>query len=439
MARSELRRGPEEQFRGESGRKEWQGRLGVSVHVRNLPALLDKYGLQGIFHKVGRVIASYIPKERRKGVGSRYGFVRFAHPHEAIRSINLLNNRTIRGSKLSVSLTKTDGPRRRHQTRISGSQMGWIGRERYLSQERDQTSKGHPQKWRQHNQSLKSMKGKVNEDFIPWLSRSLVCSSRVRRDLATLADAIINNYGQCSRISALSGFKFILTYPSVEARDAALENHEELDLWFYEVKKWDRYEVCSSRKVWLEIIGVPPHGWDWENFKKIADLWGYLICLGKPLVRTDAFDSMKVLIETDRLTFIEDDFILHIEDLGYRVHVREVVSAGVVYQNVRSSQSQEDEDIESNSEVPGFKDVAKSVDQETDVHNQNMTSVQQPLKEGTKLQIQTREEEESIQIRIRILPRKTKSRQGNHIWLVFTPTQGPRQHTLVLMRILVKL
>ena len=340
--------------------------MGVSVYVRNLPATLDKYGLQGIFHKAGRVIASYIPKERRVGAGARYGFVRFAHPQEAIRSINLLNNRTVRGSKLSVSLARSNGPRRRLQTRISGSQMGRLGREGYPSQERIQITKGHPQKWRQHNQSLKSMKGKVNEDFIPWLSRSLVCSSREYRDLATLANAIINNYGQCSRISALSGFKFILTYQSVEARDAALENHEELDLWFYEVKKWDRYEACSSRKVWLEIIGVPPHGWEWENFKKIADTWGYFICLGKPLIRTDAFDSMKVLIETDRLSFIEDDFILHIEDLGYRVHVKEVVSAGVVHQNVTSPQAQEDENIESNSEVPGFEDVAKSAAQEID-------------------------------------------------------------------------
>jgi len=236
-----MRRENEKQRRGESGRQEGQGRLGVSVYVRNLPAVLDKYGLQGIFHKAGRVIESYIPmdRRRRRGVGARYGFVRFEQQHEAIRSINLLNNRIIRGSKLSVRLAKSDGPRRRQQARASENQLGSVGRERYLPYDRDQTKKGHPNKWRQQNQSLKSMKGKVNANFVLWLSRSLVCSSQVHRDLATLANAIINNYGQCSKICALSGFKFILTYQSVEARDAALENHEELDMWFYEVKKWD--------------------------------------------------------------------------------------------------------------------------------------------------------------------------------------------------------
>ena len=55
-----------------------------------------------------------------------------------------------------------------------------------------------------------------------------------------------------------------------------------------------------------------------KNFKKIADLWGYLICLGKSILRTETFDSMKLLIETDILAFIEDDIILTIEELGFK-------------------------------------------------------------------------------------------------------------------------
>jgi len=71
--------------------------------------------------------------------------------------------------------------------------------------------------------------------------------------------------------------------------EAALQNHEVLDIWFSEIKGWDKYECCTSRKVWIEVVGVPPHRWKWENFKAIADLWGYLICLGKPIARIDTF------------------------------------------------------------------------------------------------------------------------------------------------------
>jgi len=40
-------------------------KLGVSIFVNNLPTELDKYGLRGIFNKIGRVVDSYIPMGSR--------------------------------------------------------------------------------------------------------------------------------------------------------------------------------------------------------------------------------------------------------------------------------------------------------------------------------------------------------------------------------------
>ena len=137
-----------------------------------------------------------------------------------------------------------------------------------------------------------------------------------------------------------------------------MENHEELDMWFTEIKQWDKYDRCTSRKVWLEVVGVPPHGWNWENFQQIAEIWGCLISLNKPIVRTDVFDTMKLLIETDIMSYIEDHFILIIDDLGYRIYVKEVNIVGPVIQNVQANKFHHDrEDVESNYEVPGFEDV----------------------------------------------------------------------------------
>ena len=83
----------------------------------------------------------------------------------------------------------------------------------------------------QGTQSWKKMlKGEVNSEFEEWLKRSLVCTSEEPKDLATLSSAIINEYGQCSKICALSNYKFILTYPTEPLMEEALEHHEELDL-----------------------------------------------------------------------------------------------------------------------------------------------------------------------------------------------------------------
>jgi len=238
-------------------------RSGVSVYVNNIPVTLDIFGLKGIFNRAGRVLDSYIPKRRMRGARARYGFVRYANLSAARRSIQLLNNKSIRGCKLAVSmarLDKTISGYRKPQEETSGRRAPY-------------KSKAGKKEWRpvntqQGSQTMQSIKGQVNEDLVPWLSRSLVCIYQEPRDISTLASAIITGYGQCSRIYALSGFKFILTYPTEEARDEALRNPQELDTWFSECKKWDRYERCSSRKVWLEVIGVPPHGWSWEKFQE---------------------------------------------------------------------------------------------------------------------------------------------------------------------------
>jgi len=76
----------------------------------------------------------------------------------------------------------------------------------------------------------------------------------------TLASAVISRFGQCIKICALSSFKFIFTFSTLAELEDVLSNHEELDQWFVNVKKWDKYECCETRRVRLEIFGVPPHG-----------------------------------------------------------------------------------------------------------------------------------------------------------------------------------
>jgi len=72
----------------------------VSVYVNNLPATLDKFGLRGIFSEAGKVVDTYIPVGRRRGYRHRYGFVRYASNYAAERSLQLFNNKVIRGHKI---------------------------------------------------------------------------------------------------------------------------------------------------------------------------------------------------------------------------------------------------------------------------------------------------------------------------------------------------
>ena len=88
------------------------------------------------------------------------------------------------------------------------------------------------------------MKGEVNGTFMEWLSRSLICVSNEPRDLEMLSKLLVKD--GCSKLYALSKFKFILTFDTIDQMEVSLANHEELDKWFYDVKKWDIYKVCDT-------------------------------------------------------------------------------------------------------------------------------------------------------------------------------------------------
>ena len=104
-----------------------------TVFVNNLPQNLDRHGLKGIFQKAGGVSDSYTPIRRSIKTRSRYGFVRFKSRHEAIKSLSMLNNTIVHGSKIQVSLARFEKRRKQPYVRR------W---------ERITESPNHQRKWR---------------------------------------------------------------------------------------------------------------------------------------------------------------------------------------------------------------------------------------------------------------------------------------------------
>ncbi|KAJ8444203.1 hypothetical protein Cgig2_028084 [Carnegiea gigantea] len=170
----------------------------------------------------------------------------------------------------------------------------------------------------------------INEEFKEWLNRSLVCTTEEPKDIATLASAVNNGFGLCYKICALSSFQFILTFPTIDQMEESLTNIGELDQWFSDIKKWSTYDSCETRKQWLEVFGVPPHGWCWENFDKIA------------------------------------------RDKGYRLMIREVgLAVQVVHNGYGPSNSPPLEKMDSSHEVPGFEDLINNLEAENDMAQSN--------------------------------------------------------------------
>jgi len=84
---------------------------------------------------------------------------------------------------------------------------------------------------------------------------------------------------------------------------------------------------------------------------------------------------MRLLVETDILFFIEGDFILTIEELGFRVIVKEVGSVSQLVQKVHHSETQPDEDTDSSQEVLDFEDIGDNVEPAANIGSQNQRTV----------------------------------------------------------------
>ena len=112
---------------------------------------------------------------------------------------------------------------------------------------REKVSQANEVKFNHMEQALTTtVKGDTNAEFMGWLTRSVICESEEPRALEVLSKALVKD--ECSKIYALSKFKFILTYHTVEQMEESFKNREKLDKGFQEVKKWDVYEVCDARR-----------------------------------------------------------------------------------------------------------------------------------------------------------------------------------------------
>jgi len=166
--------------------------------------------------------------------------------------------------------------------------------------------------------------GDKSPEAVEWLQRSIVCESSDPTNVDTLHTTLVIKAGMQVQIRAMSYFKFIITFPSLMLMEECLRNHGELNEWFTYIVKWNTSDQAETRRVWLEVFGVPMHGWIEDNFKKITEVWGSLICLDQLADTTINYESMKILVATDQFYRIEGDILLQIDDHGYRVIVSEI-------------------------------------------------------------------------------------------------------------------
>ena len=94
-----------------------------------------------------------------------------------------------------------------------------------------------------------------------WLNRSLIGESLRPMDFDLLREKLFREWYYLTNVKAKGSYKCLLTFETNEDVEAALSDGRDLLLnHFDEVKQWSDMELCQTRHVWLDCVGVPPHG-----------------------------------------------------------------------------------------------------------------------------------------------------------------------------------
>jgi len=163
----------------------------------------------------------------------------------------------------------------------------------------------------------------VCREKLQWLNKSHVCESDEPRDVDCLYSAMANGIIEAATLRDMGLYRFLLTLDEEQDLLEMLNHGDDwLSNWFVEVRRW-RDDICYSRRTWIEVLGLPSHAWCRDNFRKIEDQWGDLICLDTNTANNLSFACARLLIDTAAMRTIDSEIIFSVEDEGLRDWIKE--------------------------------------------------------------------------------------------------------------------
>ncbi|MED6150381.1 hypothetical protein PIB30_071725 [Stylosanthes scabra] len=160
-----------------------------------------------------------------------------------------------------------------------------------------------------------------NKEARERLNRSLVGETLNPLNFEELSSAVMKDWHTLQEVKMMDSIKLLMTFDTVANMEEAekscyLFNH------FIEVRRWTTGEVNRVRRKWLEVTGLPTHGWMRENMMKIGEVWGKVI-----LIQDDNgkhFNSFRVLVDSNVGPGIQALASIVIEGECFQIFVKEV-------------------------------------------------------------------------------------------------------------------
>ncbi|MED6200555.1 hypothetical protein PIB30_086360 [Stylosanthes scabra] len=147
------------------------------------------------------------------------------------------------------------------------------------------------------------------------------CEEQKQRLARSLLGVNVNPI-EFRKVIDVGPFRCLITFDSPEIRDAALKN-ELLLSTFDEVRRHWEIFWGLSRRVWIEIMGIPVGLWCTENINRIVKHWGKVVRFDDRTEESKSYSTARVLLDCFQWESIHEWVTIKVDDRQFEVFVKE--------------------------------------------------------------------------------------------------------------------
>ncbi|XP_074310210.1 uncharacterized protein LOC141645968 [Silene latifolia] len=313
----------------------------VSIFVDNINRNTTTETIKSHFMKFGEISDVFISSKRRANNPNYFGFVKMKGPRNASTAIQQMRGRWVDNSRIFVQEARFQ--QRSHN---SGANKGffWSNPNMHDGPNKVEKEVVKP-KHKNHSDSQDSFKPieedkivnvQINPNMVEELERSLIGESEEPRSVEVLSQILTNQWRSISKVRDLGPYKFIITFLEKSDMEHALSLKESLLMqYFSQVFPWDIYQQGDTRRIWIEVMGIPPQVWSRKTFELIAAKFGVLVCCDVNCENPDSFVTCRLMIDTNIMSYIAEVLYININEhfIGKSIFVREGTNLTTCYIN----------------------------------------------------------------------------------------------------------
>ncbi|KAK6129156.1 hypothetical protein DH2020_037088 [Rehmannia glutinosa] len=277
-----------DKFRGDPAGKEFVRRItenSSSFFFTNFPEYWGSADLKEVFSRYGTVKDIFIPNKRDK-LGKKFGFVRFSRVKDDKETVKALEGIWIGSFKLRVNIPKYN----RNNGKQSEKKLDF----KIIKQDKQSLVDGRsfvevarkkPPETKRKKEEEHYLTYTPEEEELKWLEHCM-------NGLKTSGYVGL-------KVTPIGGECVLIQLANKESLVNFLQEEEEwLGTWFEYIRPWKATDTFKDREVWLNICGVPLHGWNIKLFKLLVSSLGTFLKVDESTINRDCLTRARVLIST---------------------------------------------------------------------------------------------------------------------------------------------